>query len=104
MTAGASLNSHTRLLVHSFCRDYVEHFDSSPRILKDLQESMADNGVIVASTGFALVSDSPALQMKVAKGFVDALIEAGFASVRDYEEVRTFPWEYSIVMSDCKHI
>lgn len=50
---------------------------------------MADNGVIVASTGFALASYSSALQMQVATGFVDALAEAGFACVRDYDEVRS---------------
>lgn len=49
---------------------------------------MADDGVLVTSMGFAPATDSPAKEMDSAKNFLEGLVAAGFASVRDYEEVR----------------
>jgi len=62
--------------------------DQAIGILKGLHESLADDGVMVASMGYAPARYSPAADAEIAKGFSRVLVEAGFESVRDYEEVR----------------
>lgn len=88
------LTYHVVLPLYCFCRpsyrEIIGHSDTSLRILKDIHGSMADNGVLVASMGFSPTSSSPSAETDSANGFHKALIEVGFESVLDYEEVRHY--------------
>lgn len=81
--------SHAQLRIDlRFCREYITQYQETSSVLQKLYGAMADNGVLVASLGFAHAMDPVASDMEMTRGFLDALVTAGFASVRDYEEVR----------------
>ncbi len=49
---------------------------------------MADDGVLVASMGFAHSMDPLVSDVEMTNGFLEALVAASFVSILDYEEVR----------------
>ena len=73
--------------LYVFCSEFIHPLETSRKFLKDIQSHMADDGILVASIGFGPSSNTPAVAVNIAKDFRGALVEAGFASVRDYEEV-----------------
>jgi hypothetical protein len=56
--------------------------------LKWLRDSLSEEGVLVASMGFAPERYSPAVELDRAQGFMSRLRQLGFAAVRDFELVR----------------
>lgn len=69
------------------CRELITGDDEVLGILETLCDHMTDEGVLVASMGYAPARFSAAIDAEIAKGFSDTLVKAGFESVRDYEEV-----------------
>lgn len=67
-------------------QDYVTRYDESLDVLQNLHRSLAHDGVLVSSMGFAYETDPSVSDTEAASGFLDALVSAGFESIRDYEE------------------
>ena len=65
-------------------------YDESFDILQNLHRSLAQGGVLVSSMGFAHERDPSVSDTEAASGFLDALVAAGFESIREYEEVRFY--------------
>ena len=74
------------LFVHS--SDFVELYEETLETLKWLHDALSETGILVASMGFASQGNSPAVKVGMAQGFLDSLLQVGFAAVRDYEAVR----------------
>ncbi len=72
----------------NYSRDFVESLDETLETLKWLHDALSETGILVASMGFAPQGNSPAVKVGMAQGFLDSLLQVGFAAVRDYEEVR----------------
>lgn len=68
----------------------MTEYNESFGILQNLHRSLAQDGVLVSSLGFAHGRDPSVSDTEAAIGFLDALVSAGFESIRDYEEVRYF--------------
>jgi hypothetical protein len=71
-----------------FSRDFVESYEETLETLQWLHDALSETGILVASMGFASQGNSPAVKVGMAQGFLDSLLQVGFAAVRDYEEVR----------------
>lgn len=68
--------------------DLVFDYEDALEVFEGLHDAMSENGVLVAAMGDAPTRESPAIDTEIAKGFSEVLVQAGFESVRDYEEVR----------------
>lgn len=80
-------------------QDYVTKYGEFFDILQNLHRSLAHDGVLVSSMGFAYETDPSVYDTEAASGFLDALASAGFESIRDYEEGHfgfEQPWRFAV--------
>lgn len=70
--------------------DIVEALYDGGPFLKSLPNALRDNGILVAQVGEAAKMEAPGEEYSWHKNrvrFIETLINIGFESVRDYEEV-----------------
>lgn len=94
------MSIHLRLISFGFRSDFIDGtYDAPGRFLKLLPDALTSQGVFVAQADEAPTIHHPAHQYSVHRNrgqFVQHLINVGFQSVREYEEVSGIL--YSIIL------